>query len=1350
MVDSGHRINVRGRSLDMANYFHVENGVLKSYTGREDTAAVPENVHTIGEGAFKGCVSLKEVILPFGVRRIEAGAFKGCRRLRRIQMPESVSYIGSYAFHRCHGLERISVPESVKELGDCVFLYCDSLTEVRIPGVERLGKQVFVNDVLLKKLEISPCLQEDGICDVFTGCIRITDFSFPDGREVLIPSAVEAVAGNKDIPSLVRTIAVDILRMMELEGRCLAKFLTNLKHVEIPEGIEKIGKSSFFDKRGIISVKFPASLKEIESRAFRNCISLESVVFQEDQVLIREDAFKNCSSLKEVGAADGTSHRIEGIGGFLGEHIPLPVRTVRKQVLGNFRLSGRILLKYLGSESRVVVPQGVTVIAEEAFAGNEAVDRVILPDSVEEIGAGAFRDCLLLQTIEFPANLKQIGSGAFENCVKLIRVFLPEGMNRVEDKVFKHCNVLKEVAFGRKVVSVGEQAFYGCLSLQEIHFPDSLASIGEMAFYRCRALREVYLLPGIKEVGNLAFAQSGVKKAVVGGEGRAYGTGIFFGALRLRSVVLEQGVRHIPDRFACNCTSLKQVALPDTLESAGRHAWENTPFLKKWREEGCGGFVFWDGRDLEGEVELPEQVRITAGGAFYGNGRITAVHFSDSVMWIGPAALKGCTSLQKVTWPSEIEAVGEEVFSGCVHLEYVACRRDAGERPVSWKRIGERAFYRCRKLCGISLKDAEAVGKEAFSGCASLVAGEMKLLKRAGENAFEESVLEKIVSGNNCLFLAGSIIVSGHNCTGEVWIPEGITAVAPFAFSGNRQITRVFLPEGFCEIGDGAFWGCSALSEIRFPSSPCKVGERAFEKCTGLPEICACVSDTGKAAFAYCTSLKKAELRGLQKPGYRLFEGCRNLEMCICGQAVVIGDYCFSGCRKLRHFDLSSVREIGRYAFQNCDAMEEISLGDHIVLKPHAFKDCGCLEKIELSGDEGCLKLCEYAFSGCTALSRVVLQGEGWELKTWRDLLSEHIPEAARVLFHSAFSCFEVEREEILCGYRGAGRIVRIPEGIRRIEAEVFRDVLMLEKITIPETVEYIGARAFHGTAWLEGQKKISPMVVANHMLLDGSGCMGEVTVGEDIRLVCGWAFANGLGIEKIRFLSERVKVEAFAFRNCIYLKELVLGDGFSVVFQGIADRERELPPLAKQAVAEIYNCFKTDEDNILVECTGNISRLLMAEGITAIGERAFQDGNLLTEIILPSSVTAVGRYSFAGCKWLKTVRRAYNVKSIGDRAFSGCGALERIELSEELVYIGARAFENCTSLKEIFLPEGMEEIPDRAFFRCHELLKIYIPSTVKRIGKEAFACCRKLQMPEIAEGVFVEDGAFAGIASDG
>ena len=76
-----------------------------------------------------------------------------------------------------------------------MFLYCDSLEEVRIPGVLRLGKQAFVNDVQLRRIEISRQLQEDGICDVFTGCGNLREFSFADGEYCVIPNAVEAVAG---------------------------------------------------------------------------------------------------------------------------------------------------------------------------------------------------------------------------------------------------------------------------------------------------------------------------------------------------------------------------------------------------------------------------------------------------------------------------------------------------------------------------------------------------------------------------------------------------------------------------------------------------------------------------------------------------------------------------------------------------------------------------------------------------------------------------------------------------------------------------------------------------------------------------------------------------------------------------------------------------------------------------------------------------------------------------------------------------------------------------------------------------------------------------------------------------
>lgn len=57
----------------------IQDGILISYTGREEALTIPEGVHTIGEGALKGCASLKKVILPQSLRRILGGAFKGCK-----------------------------------------------------------------------------------------------------------------------------------------------------------------------------------------------------------------------------------------------------------------------------------------------------------------------------------------------------------------------------------------------------------------------------------------------------------------------------------------------------------------------------------------------------------------------------------------------------------------------------------------------------------------------------------------------------------------------------------------------------------------------------------------------------------------------------------------------------------------------------------------------------------------------------------------------------------------------------------------------------------------------------------------------------------------------------------------------------------------------------------------------------------------------------------------------------------------------------------------------------------------------------------------------------------------------
>lgn len=1445
--------------------FVIKDGILESYTLRGTEVVLPQEIHTIGEGAFKGCVSLEKVVLPRGLKKIGAHAFKGCRKLQEIQIPDGVKEIGEYAFHRCHALKNIILPPSVTELGNCVFLYCDSLEEIRMPGVRRLGKQVFLNDVCLKKLEICRNLNIDCICDVFNGCGRIAEIAFADGETYHIGNAVNVVTGECAVPDVIGVIAEDILRMMELDGRCLVKFLTNIKHVEIPEGIDKIGKSCFFDKRGILSVKLPKSLRVIESRAFRNCINLEKVVFLGEiaGIQVCEDAFKNCTTLKEIQTMDGKLYQITGIleesaeeqseaiseklpqnvPEILSEEpfkkVPELIKQIHRQVLGNFRISGTILLQYLGAESRVVVPDGITAIAEEAFAKNEAIDRVLLPESLTEIGAGAFRDCLLLQTIPFPKKLKQIGESAFENCVKLIRAELPPELFMLEAKAFKRCQVLREVEFPDCLQEIREQAFYGCRALKHVELGDQLQKIGDMAWYRCENLQEITLPKGIQSVGNLAFAESGVKQARILGSGIGWGRDIFTGCRRLCSVQLEHGVQHIPDKFAYHCDKLKQVQLPKSLKSVGRNVWEGTPFLKEWTEkarksenamqensgtmhvEDAGNAgdcweILWDGRYLRGEVWIPEGTRIVAGGAFYGNTEITQVHIPESVIWVGASAFKGCRALQCVYWHAKTDRLEAEVFAGDIALQTVKleterqkyentgeCKEDrenseyaeqessyvtagecgeerenrkGGRSSRNWKEIGDRAFYECRSMQRINLKEVLKIGKEAFYGCRQLK--ETGILKNTdekrhekfheepcrelyiGENAFEKT--EFLQKDDICI--VGGVVVSATSAVGEVRLSEGIRGIAPFAFSRNQNIIKIVFPESLVWIGEGAFWGCNELKSVQFSGKVRRIGRRAFEKCTKLSEISVDAGGIGQGAFRYCTALKTAQLFGVSVLEKGLFEGCAALKVCKCRDAVQtvqeVKAQAFSGCIALEQFDLSRVRMIGKYAFAGCCSIRQIVLGgaskenedegeNRIEIAPHAFEDCCGLEEIKIikaeDGKQHVLCVREYAFSGCTALRFVRRDGNVWQFQEYRTILDEKVPQMVRMLFHSAMSCFVVEREEELCGYRGSARRIKIPQGIRTIHAEVFKDVLMLKEVEIPASVEYIGARAFHGTAWLAGRQQESPMVTVNHMLLDGSACRGEVVVPEEIRLVCGWAFANGMEIQKIRFLSERVRVEEYAFRNCIYLKEIVLADGTCFHLSGIEDRQKEWPPLVHQAVMERLNCFKTDENGVLRECTGNISRLALAEGITEIGDGVFQEGNLLTEVTLAESVQKIGKAAFARCKWLRSVKMVQSVTELGDMAFSGCQNLETVEEFQALRKIGARAFEHCTSLREIVVPDGVEEIPMRAFFRCHALWRVVLPDSVKKIGKEAFAFCRALEEIRIETGTAdrAEDGRF-------
>lgn len=1337
----------------MTGEWNIENGVLLGYTGKDIMLSVPDGVHEIAPGAFKGMVFLEKLQLPETISVIREDAFKGCKRLRTVNFPASLVLIGSYAFHRCHSLEQVLLPPSVTELGDCVFLYCDSLRRLSIPGVTRLGKQVFLNDIRLSELTVSPELALETICDVFTGCGSIHQIELAGGETFLLNPLFDALLPDNKIPKVIRAIVKDVFRMMEFEGRTILRFLTNLRHVEVPDGIEALGTGCFFDKRGILSVKLPVSLKHIGSKAFRNCIGLEQIEFQNPEIDIQSDAFKNCTTLRTV-LLQGTKFEFQGISRINSPAVPensclelsdynnsndsdaIPelVQTIHRQVLSNFYLCGTTLLSYRGMESRVAVPEGITKIAPRAFAGNEAIDKILLPDTVLEIGEEAFADCLLLQTIHLPQGLQKIGASAFENCVKLIRIALPEGILVIEESVFNRCRSLTEITFGTQLQKIGAMAFYGCRSLKTISFPEHLHSIGSLAFYQCFSLSAIHLPASIQSLGNNIFTASGLRSAVIACSPADYGSDIFSQCQRLKQLTFEQGVFRIGDKIAFGCQSLGQVSLPDTIHTIGKHALGGSLFLKNLGCSGIFGTLLLNGSGYSGTVVLPEGITVIAGGAFYGNETITSIELPNSVTQLGSRAFCGCTALEQIVLSAEIETLEEGVFAYCPALKQV---HTTGQIRF----IEARAFYGCKNYTGLladgSTITASAVriGAEAFWGCEKLSQLDI-CAEYIGENAFDYTQQWKQWNSATSLISVYRTVIDGCNCAGTVIIPEGTLQIAPYAFCGNINITRLQLPESLQTIGYNAFCGCTSLTEICFPQTCITLESFCFQKCTSLKQITLKTKDLADGAFAYCTSLTDVTLLETVSLGKETFLGCQSLSCCIFPSVQDIGTRCFSGCGCLSVLSLESVRQFGNYAFERCDSLTTATLSWGTEIGDHAFEDCGHLAEIRFLETSvsasskmppavlGC-----YAFSGCTWLSTVELSGTRYHFTGLWDYSAPELPSFVKELYGSALSCFFIDETNSLCEYYNSGTVLRIPDGICKIEGSVFYNMLRLTEVSVPESVKYIGPRAFSGTAWMAAQQKKSPFVIINQMLLDASGSQTIVELPETLTLVSGWAFANCFALTGLVLNSHKTHLEEFTFRNCIHLEQVTdLADGKRYELKKLSDLNADLPSWVRRIFQDCYNCFKLGENGVLAECTGNIKDLSLPEGIQVIGTGVFQDSNLLTQIKLSKDCFCIEPLAFQGCKWLTSVSETTHLKFIGKRAFSGCIRLEEIEPCERLEEIQAGAFEHCTALKRFVVPEGITCLPDRVFYRCHNLEEISLPSTLREIGSETFAFCYSLK----------------------
>ncbi len=192
-----------------------------------------------------------------------------------------------------------------------------------------------------------------------------------------------------------------------------------------------------------------------------------------------------------------------------------------------------------------------------------------------------------------------------------------------------------------------------------------------------------------------------------------------------------------------------------------------------------------------------------------------------------------------------------------------------------------------------------------------------------------------------------------------------------------------------------------------------------------------------------------------------------------------------------------------------------------------------------------------------------------------------------------------------------------------------------------------------------------------------------------------------------------------------------------------------------------------TDCDQSL-EGVLNIPEKIDGVTVTAIGNRAFQDCEKLTDINIPGTVTHLGTLAFANCYALTEMtipksivtggdgnwfNDSYNLKKIifedGTTEILPCcmwGAdgLQEVYIPRSVKKIGRMAFYWCNKIKNITLPEGLEVLGDSCFEGCSELSSIEVPSSVKEIGHSAFDGCGLTEVT-LHEGLEkMGDGAFS------
>lgn len=568
-------------------------------------------------------------------------------------------------------------------------------------------------------------------------------------------------------------------------------------------------------------------------------------------------------------------------------------------------------------------------------------------------------------------------------------------------------------------------------------------------------------------------------------------------------------------------------------------------------------------------------------------------------------------------------------------------------------------------------------------------------------------------------------------------------------FKDNTTVKRIILPKTLTEIPENAFSGCTNLEYIYIPSSCVAIMQNAFSGCTSLKEI-----DLGKFENKRNDDDDDGNpTTGTLTVGRSAFANCTSLTT-IKNPERLTGAFsnAFENCTSLESLDISGLRIAQSNLFAGCTNLTQVTMSSDTNLGAGIFANCTSLESIVIKSS----KVPDMAFYGCTNLKNVTFEGSVDYIGTQAfggcsSLTKITLPGGTYTLGEDAFGgCTNLSEVTFSQGTKLQGDII-LP----------FKNCTSLQSIEVNENNENYTSV---GGVLYDKQKTtvlLVPVLAAGYAIPDSVTKVGAS------------AFAGNTNLTTID-LGRFEEIGAYAFAGT-GLRNVTIPAVLTAIPDGMFANANQL--LEVNFVTGIQ--------------------------LTKIGDYAFENCNMLSQVVLPETVTEIGDGAFLGCSAVRSIKLT-NVQTIGSEAFSGTGIskitakntttlkdgafwgmsslvqadlgaitemgdlvfvetmlesngsyyprgltkLSKVTFAEGTTVIGARAFMTALrsefdSLTEVVIPNTVETIGANAFYGRSKLATLNL-SGVKTVGDQAFYNCSSLKNLDLTSAETIGAAAFA------